>query len=448
MKYRLAAALAILSGSLLIATPARSAPAPTVAPATTLGGYAVTISANVFQLTEDYPTASAHPLVEGDGVYSFASLDPSRAHALSAALWPGSLGGNLGSLVAVLGGPSIAALNYPVKAEAPTGSGAPQSTLTAGSAVMTASTENAGVNQQTAEAAVTATSADVGVVAFRTPSSHAVANLDQGTGKLTASATAAATGVNIAGLVTIGSIKTTLSAISTNGSPPVLTGTTDYHDMAIAGTAAYVDSTGVHLGSPGKPAGSGALDAVNTALNALGMKVYFTSAQTVKIGTGSYFYPASILILFTPPGDSNHDTITIALGAAAASMIVAGAPANPSTDSSTPPSADLSGSSFVSNPGQSSLQLPTSSPASDSSPSALSGPAPSSSSAATPVLPPATQLAVAVPHGLGIGWLVVLALIALAGAVALPRVPALLRAASPGCDREQPWPDDRPDRRS
>ena len=195
--------------------------------------------------------------MEADGVYSFANIDPSRAHAPSAELWPGSLGAHLGSLVAVLGGPTITALNYPVKAEAPTGSGSPQQTLASGSAVMTASTESAGVNHQTAEAATTATSADVGVIAFHSPTSHAIADLDAGSAKLTASATSAATGVDLAGLITIGSIKTTLTALSTNGSPPVLSGTTDYHDMAIAGMAAYVDSTGVHLGAPGKPAGAG-----------------------------------------------------------------------------------------------------------------------------------------------------------------------------------------------
>jgi hypothetical protein len=152
-----------------------------------------------------------------------------------------------------------------------------------------------------------------------------------------------------------------------------------------------------------------------------------------------------MLIVFTPPGDSNHDTITITLGAAAATMIVSGAPSSPTTPST---GSDTGGSSLGSNPTTPALQYPTTSPGvSNTPPPVLAAPA-SPPSSGQPVLPPATQLAVATPHGLGVGWILLLAIAALLGAIALPRVPALLRAAVPPCDGEQPWSTNDPDRRS
>ena len=437
------AALALVLGCLFVAAPAHAD--------TGLAGYAVTVSANAFQLTEDYPQAAAHPLVEADAAYSFASLDASRAHALSSILWPGGLGAHVGTLLTVLGGPTINALNYPVKAEAPSSTGAPEETLTTASAVMFASSKSAGLNQQTAEASTTATSLNVGLLSFGTPTSHSVANLDSGTGKLTATGTSSVASVNLADMLTIGSISTSVSATSLNGAKPVFTATTDYHDMKIAGQAAYVDATGIHLGSPGKPSGSGPLDIVNTAVKALGMNIYFSTAKQVTLGGVSYFYPASILIVWTPPGDSNHDTITIALGSAAATMIVSSTPGAPTPTATTGTTGSDTGNATLSpTPSTSALQFPSTSsgiPNASATPPLLAGPVTPSSSG-QPVLPPATQLAVATPRGLGVGWILLLAIAGLLGAIALPRVPALLRAATPPCDREQPWPVNDPDRRS
>jgi hypothetical protein len=179
------------------------------------------------------------------------------------------------------------------------------------------------------------------------------------------------------------------------------------------------------------------------------MQIFFTSAKTVKLGAGSYFYPASILILFTPPGDSNHDSMTIALGDAAASMLVASAPGE------APPSSGASDQSSVLPPpstATATLEFPSSTPSGGTPPLALGAAPSSSSSSSGPSTPlgsgsqPA-QLAVAAPHGIGYGWILLLLLVGLVGAALLPRVPALLRAAAGPCEQENPWIDS-PDRRS
>ena len=81
-------------------------------------GYRVVGQASVFQFTYDFPTASFHPQADSELTYATANLDTTRAHALSSLSWPGAAGGNLGSLIGVLGGPTVSALNDPVRAEA------------------------------------------------------------------------------------------------------------------------------------------------------------------------------------------------------------------------------------------------------------------------------------------------------------------------------------------
>jgi len=401
-------------------------------------GYQVVVQANVVQFTEDFPTAPARPIVEADVGYTYANIDGSRAHALASPAWPGSLVGNAGSLLGVLGYQPQPLLNDPVRVEAPTATGTTAS-LGAGTAQMTASVAPSGPDQKTATAQTTLGSVGAPPIAtIASSSSVSTANLDQTTGRLTAKAVSAAAGVDIAGVITIGAVTSSVTATSDNGAKPKFSGSTTFTDLKIAGQEAYVDASGVHLGAVGNPTGQTVLNLVNQIVSNAGMKVYFSSAQMVTIAGVAYYYPASILIYWTPPGDSNHDTLTYAVGGAAASMTV-----TQSTSSVTTAAPSSSGSTQASTlgPVQQFPTPPAGSAATVTPPPPVAPPTTSSAPVQQAALPPLTKPAGFSPAGLGAWWLVLLALAAIAGAVALPRVPALIRAAAPPCDRELPWKD-------
>ena len=395
-----------------------------VAHADTLQSFSAAGRASGFEVTQDGANANFHP--QGELVWDFASATlGSGAHALSTFAWPGGAGGNAGSLVALLGGPDVSALNDPARAEVDSG-GAQQSTVTAPSgSTMTASVQPEQEGDR--ESRATTTSADAGSGAVGASSATSKVLLHNGT--LTASAQSSASGIDLAGVVHIDSVLSTASATS-NGGAPTDTGSTIVHGMTIAGQQAYVDANGVHTGAPGKPSDPVAVQQVNTALSAAGLQIYFTAAHDIVVGQVSYYYAASILFFWAPPGDTGKDSFTLSLGGAAVAMNVTGGPG--ALDSFT--IADDSGTgatSFDTASGTTAapvLELPTASAPAIATPARPSAPA-----AAIQAQPAAATL----PRGLG-GWVLVAGLAALGGAVLLARVPALLAsAAAAGCPREQ-----------
>src|SRR5207248_1658921 len=104
-----------------------------------LASYRVVAQAAGFNWTYDSPTSNFHPQADNELPYAEVDADPTRAHALSSVYWPGAAGGNLGTLIAVLGGPMVSALNDPVRAEASTSSTTQQTTTTPVGTTMKAS---------------------------------------------------------------------------------------------------------------------------------------------------------------------------------------------------------------------------------------------------------------------------------------------------------------------
>ncbi|MHB8464138.1 MAG: choice-of-anchor P family protein [Acidimicrobiales bacterium] len=438
MKARLLVAAGLVCGSTL-AGPMQSATADAQ-----LLGYQIVAQANVLQITEDYPTAPARPIIESEVGYSEANIDGSGSHALAASYWPGALAGNAGTLLGVLGYPTITQLNYPIRAEAPTATG-PTSTLGAGTAQMSASTQPTGDAQKNATSQSTLGTVQTGVLTLGSTSSQSTTRL--AAGKLTADASSVVANVDIGGVVTVGSVNAHAFGVSIDGGKAKFSGSTTFQDLKIAGQKAYVDGTGIHLGSVGNPSGGQALSAVNQALGGAGMTIYFSSAQKVSVAGFSYYYPASILVYWHPPGNSHDDTFTVTLGGAAVSMTVTSAASTTGNGAASTAPSSSEATSVPPNPTAPTLAFPTNAPS--SAPTNLAvGPAPTPPASAPFTGPTTTQLAVATPHGLGVGWLLLLGLLAIIGAVALPRVPALLRAAAPACDGEAPWPTSDPDRRS
>lgn len=445
----------VLAGAACLGTadPAAAAARP---PAGVAVSFTAAAAAPVAQITEDEPTAASHPEAEGEYGYTLVTANPSEASALASVLWPGSVAGNAGTLVAVLGGPSnLSALNDPVQASATTGTDQTHSSVSAPSgAEMSASVVPTGPGDEHTTAKSTLAGGGLGGAgSVGSSTSESTIDFDSSTGRLALTARSAATNLDVAGVVKIGSVTSSATATATNGQTPQVEGATSFHDMTVAGQGAYVDGSGVHLGSPGAPAGPAAVDQVDAALAAAGMEVYFTAPHDVTVGGTSYYYAASVLFYWAPPNDPNQNSFTLSVGGAAVSVtdsaqpdtfdlgstagtpaggggatgarVAVQAPAPPSAPGGTSPSlAGVSSALPGANPqaGGGELSLPAS-PSAAASRTAGSG---GSAALASTLL----------PGGIGAGWWILAALVALVGAGLTTRVPALLnRQAAAACPR-------------
>lgn len=452
------------------------AAALTVGPALLLGGFpagasevAASVSVNftaaamapVMQVTEDEPTAQFHPEGEGDYGYSQVTASSGTGSALAAVMWPGAAAGNAGTLATILGAPPQAtALNDPVQASATSGTSQTHSSITtpAGTA-MAASVDPAGPSDQHAEATSTLAGGSLGGAgAVGSSSSHSVIDFDSDHGALSVTARSNAHDISIAGVVHVGSVNSSASAVATGGGTPTVSGSTTFADMTIAGNAVYVDGSGVHTGSPGRPAGPAGVDAIDAALAQAGMEVYFTAPHTVTVGGVAYYYSASVLFFWAPPGDTSHNSFTMSLGGAAVSVTDSadsglgfdfGSTGGGSGDLVTPansapyqaavpvtPSSGGAGGASAAGAPASLAGLSGASPAVAGSggPGAgatLSLPVSPSAAAGTGGSVPASA---SLPVGIGAGWWVLAIIAGLAGAALTTRVPGLLtRQAAAVC---------------
>ena len=420
----------------------------------TLASYRVVAQAAGFNWTYDAPTANFHPQADNELPYAEADGDPTRAHALSSLYWPGAAGGNLGSLINLLippgvpppPAPVLAALNDPVRAEASSTATNQQVTTTPTGTAMTASViPGPDATQESSSAASWAGAQLAPGTAIGAIS--AVANQTLGKdGKLVASATNSVKNVDIGGMFHAGLITTSAAERSVNGGTPTLTSTMTVADLTVGGQKAYVDGSGVHMGEPGKPAGSAVVDGVSKGLAGAGMQIYFTEPAKVTIGGVDYDYAPALLVYWAPPGDTNHDVFTFGFGGAAIQMVISGGEAASSTGSSGP--TDLGGGAVGS--GTDTGSGTSGLPAVPASPGSTSLQLPAPSTGATPrVLGnraqrlPGDRLASAhSPGGVGGWWFLLLALAAIAGAALFSRIPALLSTATAGstCAHERTTP--------
>ena len=440
---RLVAALAVASAGSAAGLAAQSTPAR--ADGSTLGSYLVAAQAPVWQFTYDFPQANFHPQADGELTYAESDLDTTKAHALSSVAWPGAAGGNLGSLIAVLGGPAINALNDPVRAEAFSSGTTHQATTVPSGTTMDASAVPSG--DKTQEAAATTTTGGTALGqggSFGSSSAKTDISVDHA-GNLVATAVSNVNDINIAGVFKAASLTATASEKSAGGAKPSGSSQLAVHDLTIGGQQVYVDGSGVHVGSPGQPSNPAINGMVDKALSGAGMQIYFTSPQQVTIANYTYNYGASLLVVWIPPGDSHGDVFTFSFGGAAIAMEagqstgglggvlpLSAAPA--SGDTGLP--ADNGGSTPMAlppSPGTPALALPASSGTAPSRPASnvtqLATPA-SASTTGSPAVPTA--------------WFLLLAIAAIAGAALMTRLPGLLTAgAAARCRNEHPWSTDR-----
>ena len=408
------------------------------APARADGGllsFTVAAQAPVMQITYDNPVATFHPLGEGEVNYALSTLDATRGHALSTIVWPGSAGANVGSLIGVLGGPALPSLNDPVKADVMTGTGPDQQTMTAPTGtVMNASVRPAKPVEQRVTAETTMAGLAFGATGgLGTSSATTSIVYDSAADNMTATATSTAANFSLAGVISVGSVTSSAKTISAKGHTPVVTSTTVFQDLKIAGQEAYVDGSGVHVGVLGKPANPAVIGVVDQALAATGMQIYFTAPYRVTIAGLTYDYAASVLLYWAPP-EPNKDVVTVSLGGAAISMQV-----TPGLAGALPAPPDASG--IPASPGATTLALPAS-PAAGlggnpvvAAPSALLPRSTEAAARPAALAPPID----ASSRGVGASWIVLLGVLAALGGLLLPRVPALFRGGA-ACSRERPYP--------
>jgi hypothetical protein len=418
--------------------------AANLAAASTLGSYSVAAQAPVWQFTYDFPQANFHPQADSELTYAESDLDPTRSHALSSVAWPGAAGGNLGALIAVLGGPTVNALNDPVRAEAFSSGTTHQVTGAPSGTTMEASAAPSGNNAQEATATTATGGTSLGQGgALGSSSAKTDISIDQ-TGRLAATAVSNVDNIDIAGVFKAASLMSSAREESVGGNTPTGSSELAVHDLTIAGQQAYVDGSGVHVGSPGQPPNPAINAIVNKALAGFGMQIYFTAPQQVKIANYTYDYAASILVVWIPPSDSHGDYFTFSFGGAAVAMEAGqGASGLPSL-SGVPPIA----AAPTPDSGAGSVPVVPPSPATPalSLPSAPAPAVPATRSASRPVTQlaaPASATAAGSP-AVPTAWYLLLVLAVIAGAALMTRVPGLLTAgAAARCRDEHPWSTDR-----
>lgn len=294
-------------------------------PGAELGSYSLSASAPAVQVREDdggncAASASGTGGCEAVIPETVATLSNGPiGFALSSVVWPGTLAGNAGTLLVVLGGdqvpPGATALNSPVRAEARTGD-EPVTNSTYPGTTMKASAKAYDVTASAEVANSAATGA--GTFGNTTSTSHTFV-----TGPKTATAEAMSTvgDVELAGgAVKIGAVTSTAKAV-TDGATTKVGGTTTTSGMTIGGVPVTIDQDGVNVAGTSAPLGQTASGAVNTVVKNLGMTVTLSEPTTTSADGTTTYNAGSLIFTFVQQGNAN----TVVLGGS--SVTVAAAPA-------------------------------------------------------------------------------------------------------------------------
>jgi hypothetical protein len=293
------------------------------------GGYSITATAPGVEGTEDEPSAQAHPEGQGAAPETSSVLSSGPVgYALSSVAWPGATAANGGQLVSLLfPGPlgqvvpvpdavtglvkgEAALINYPIRAEARTGTQPDGSYNQIPAADLTA---HADANRVEGVAQVKGADQPGGAT-YGTMRSDSASTLTDSQAKAVASSTVD----NIAladGAVKIASVTSTAQATS-DGTSATTGGGTTVADMTIGGQRAYFDQTGVHAGSAGQPVNAAADQVLNQALAGFGMKTYVSAPQSQTSGATASYTAGSLLFTWIPPNNPSQNVFTVSLGGA------------------------------------------------------------------------------------------------------------------------------------
>lgn len=343
--------------------------------------------------------------------------------AQSATAWPGTYGGNLGSLLILAGGapPEAAVLNSPVRAEASTGSGPDEVTNTdfPGTTMHArASTEKVAADTTTGAIAVL----PVGELG-RSTSSSASELLEAG-GAVSAASSVVRDVSLLDGLITVGAVTSTARA-STDGARTAVEGRTVVSDLQVGGHSVAVSSEGITAAGQEGPDAAAVVDAANAVLKNANVVIALSEPIAVQDGGSASYTAGSLVVAFT---QSSGAKLTVILGGANVVVsAVAGEPLLSVPDLPPPPAAEQPAPAppapvtFDIGAGE-----PLTSPALPASAAEqpATEPAPQVSA-----LPPVQRAGFALPTPLSPAWLVLAALGSLLVGSALRKVPEAVLAA-------------------
>jgi hypothetical protein len=306
---RIAAAAAVFGAPLLLAGPAHGA---SLGAAPALGGWNITADGNAVDILIDNATglAGIHPFSEADfpaAQTSFASGP--FGSGLAAVFWPGSAGGNFGSLSSELGFPSqlqplTSHLNDPLKASAQYPLGPQSATYPAGSsggaAEMKATAEAGGT---TAEAAI-ANQGEPKLFGFSSARGNSSATASD---KALATASSDLNDVSILGLVDIGSVTSTAQAVS-NGTTGTGSAVTHVTGVTVLGQPASIGSDGLVLPSLANSVGGLTAplvqNAISQVISGLGLTVKEFPSTEAASGAGFTATSGGLSIEIDPPSSA------------------------------------------------------------------------------------------------------------------------------------------------
>ena len=335
---------------------------------TTLGSYSVIAAAPGIEFTEDEPSAQAHPEGQGSAPYTTSVLTGGGlGYGLSTIAWPGSYGGNAGSLILVALPSQIGpvprpdavtqavttlspSLQYPIKAEARAGS-APDASY----GQVPGTTLNAHADTGDVHATADVQGAQQpGAATYGNMHSDSSSTVNGSSVK--ALANSVLHNVDIAGgTIKIKSLISTATA-TTDGSTSSANGATLVQGLTVGGQAAYLDQGGLHIGTSTQPANAAASQAANQALAGFGMKVYVSQPQLERNGGTTTYTAGSVVFTWIPPppppnfppplNNSNNNVFILTLGGARVSVAAGqgfGVASQSASDTGSPPIASDTG---------------------------------------------------------------------------------------------------------
>ncbi|WP_436795846.1 hypothetical protein [Actinospongicola halichondriae] len=273
------------------------------------------------------PTQAGYPQAQSKTAHTYSSLDTgANGLALASSEWPGELVGNAGSLAQVFGAPEEAGvLNYPVRAEA----------STAGPPEASGPGMAARVDGPLAEAVATSggfTGEGSEFLTFGEVRSVSRSELVDGVLVVTASATV--TDIDIGGVITIDSVRTT-SIARTDGTTGSNEGSTAVSGLAVAGQPARVDENGIHAGdgTTENPADAIAQTVIDDVLSnfaeAFEIEVYLSKPRSTDGGTIQEYRSGALvvnLVLGDPEAGQGGDGVLAIGGSNAYAQATSGLP--------------------------------------------------------------------------------------------------------------------------
>jgi hypothetical protein len=299
---------------------------------TTLGSYSAIAAAQGIEFTEDEPSAQAHPEGQGDAPYATSLLtNGGVGYGLSSIVWPGAYGGNAGSLVLVAAPSQVGpvarpdavtdavktaspALQYPIRAETHAGTAPDASYAQIPGVTLTSHADGNDVHA----IADVQSAQQPGSVTYGNMHADSSSTLNGNSVKALANSTLQ--NVNIgAGTVKIQSLISTATA-TTDGSTSSANGATLVKGLTVGGQPAYLDQSGLHIGSSNQPANAAASAAANQVLTNFGMKIYVSQPQTERDGGNITYTAGSVVFQWIPPSNPSKNVFLLTLGGARVSV--------------------------------------------------------------------------------------------------------------------------------